>query len=71
MQGFTSLYVCSKAEEYSLVTENTPPSVASGTIFLMSMIYNLNINKRDKYELDKYCCRMRMLTYTKLINIVK
>ena len=25
----------------------------------------------DIYELDKYCCRMRMLTYTKLIDIVK
>jgi len=25
----------------------------------------------DKYKLDKYCCRMRILSYTKLINIVK
>lgn len=24
----------------------------------------------DKY-VDKYCCRMRLLTYAKLINIVK
>lgn len=25
----------------------------------------------DKYGLEKYCCRMRMLSYTPLINIVK
>lgn len=24
-----------------------------------------------KYGLDKYCCRMRILSYTQLINIVK
>jgi DNA-directed RNA polymerase subunit N (RpoN/RPB10) len=25
----------------------------------------------NKYKLDKYCCRMRLLSYTRLIDIVK
>jgi len=25
----------------------------------------------DKLQLKRYCCRMRMLTYTKLINLIK
>ena len=25
----------------------------------------------DKYKLDKYCCRMRLLSYTRVIDIVK
>ena len=40
------LNICIKAEEYSLVSENTPPSIAAGTIYLVSMIYGLNLNKK-------------------------
>ena len=46
------LYVCMKAEEYSLVSENTPPSIASGTIYLVSNVYNLNLKKKT---ISKVC----------------
>ena len=42
-----ALYVAQKAVEHSLVTENTPPSIAAGSIFLVSNVLNLNITKKD------------------------
>jgi len=40
-------YICTKIEEYDLVSENTPTSKAAGTIYLVSYIFNLNISKSD------------------------
>jgi transcription initiation factor TFIIB len=39
--------VCEAAEKYSLVSENTPPSVAAGSIFLVCTLLNINISKKD------------------------
>ena len=33
------IHVCNKAEEYSLVSENTPPSIAAGSIFLVCSLW--------------------------------
>ena len=46
------LYVANKAEEYYLVSENTPPSVAAGSIYLVSMTFNLKLSKKD---ISKQC----------------
>ncbi len=40
-------HVISKAEEYSIVSENAPPSIAAGCIYLVSVCCNMNINKKD------------------------
>tara|TARA_B110001450_G_C17637300_1_gene487735 strand:- start:416 stop:1393 length:978 start_codon:yes stop_codon:yes gene_type:complete len=45
-------YVCQKAEECSLVSENTPPSVAAGSIYLICNLLNINISK---YEIADIC----------------
>ena len=39
--------VCDAADKYSLVSENTPPSVAAGSIFLVCTLLNINISKKD------------------------
>ena len=40
-------YVSDKANNLDIVDENTPPSIAAGSIFLVSMICNLSITKKD------------------------
>ena len=40
-------HVCKVAEESSLVSENTPPSIAAGTIYLICTLLNLNISKNE------------------------
>jgi len=39
--------VINKADEYSVVSENAPPSIAAGVIFLVSNLCNINIQKKD------------------------
>ena len=39
--------VCEAAEKYSLVSENTPPSVAAGCIYLVCTLLNISISKKD------------------------
>tara|TARA_Y100001970_G_scaffold294332_2_gene450859 strand:+ start:4553 stop:5524 length:972 start_codon:yes stop_codon:yes gene_type:complete len=46
------LHVAKKAEEYYLVSENTPPSIAAGSIYLVSSVLNLNLNKKT---VSKHC----------------
>ena len=41
------IYVCKQAEKYSLVSENTPPSVAAGCIYLVCTLLNINVSKKD------------------------
>lgn len=38
--------IASKAEELGIVSENTPPSIAAGSIYLLSEVENLNLNKK-------------------------
>jgi transcription initiation factor TFIIB len=39
--------VISKAEEYSIVSENAPPSIAAGCIYLVGVCCELGISKKD------------------------
>ena len=41
------IHVCQKAEEYSLVSENTPPSIAAGSIFLVCSLLSIEIVKKN------------------------
>ena len=40
-------FVCEAAEKYYLVSENTPPSIAAGSIYLVCNILKINISKKD------------------------
>ena len=40
-------HVCKAADKYYLVSENTPPSIAAGSIYLVCSILNINISKKD------------------------
>lgn len=44
------LHVAQQAVKHSLVTENTPPSIAAGSIYLVSNTLNLNITKKNISE---------------------
>ena len=61
------LNICTKAEEYSLVSENTPPSIAAGTIYLVSMIYGLNLNKKTISQ----SCKISEVTICKCYKRLK
>jgi len=39
--------VCVNADKFGLVSENTPPSVAAGTIYLVCSLLNLHVTKKD------------------------
>ena len=54
-------YVCKKAEEYSLVSENTPPSIAAGSIYLVCSLLNVNITKKAISE----SCKISEVTISK------
>lgn len=66
-------YVIDKAEEYSIVSENAPPSIAAGCIFLVSVCCNQNITKKD---ISKACeisevtinkCYKKLLKYKSVL----
>ena len=40
-------FVCKKIEAAELMPENTPHSIASGVIYYVSQLYDLNISKKD------------------------
>ena len=48
----TCIHVIQKAEEFSIVSENAPPSIAAGCIYLVSVCCNLAITKK---EIAKAC----------------
>ena len=64
-------HTCNKAEEYSLVSENTPPSIAAGTIFLVCTLLSLSISKTQISEICKISevtiskCYKKLLKYHK------
>jgi transcription initiation factor TFIIB len=41
------IQVCEKAEEYNLVSKCIPPSIASGSIFLVCSLLKINITKKE------------------------
>lgn len=53
--------VIRKADEISIVCENTPPSIAAGCIFLCSSLCNWNISKKELSEI----CEVSQVTITK------
>jgi len=40
-------YVCVQIEKFDLVSENTPTSKAAGSIYLVSYLFNLDLNKKN------------------------
>ena len=40
-------HVCIQAESNSLVSENTPPSIAAGSIYLVCSLLNIAISKKE------------------------
>lgn len=54
-------YISSKAEEYSLVSENTPPSIAAGSIYLACQIQGVSLSKKDISE----ACKISEVTISK------
>ena len=54
-------HVCEKAEEFSLVSENTPPSIASGSIYLICSLLNINISKKEISSI----CKISEVTISK------
>ena len=50
-------HVCQKIEEYDLVSENTPTSKASGSIYLVSYLFNLIYLRR----IFLICVKLQML----------
>lgn len=54
-------HVCQKAEESGLVSENTPPSIAAGSIYLICNLLNINISKYDISEI----CKISEVTISK------
>jgi transcription initiation factor TFIIB len=43
----TCIYIVNKADEYSIVSENAPPSIAAGSIYLCCTVYKHDITKKD------------------------
>ena len=59
-------YVCLKAEEHYFVSENTPPSIAAGSIYLICNLYNINISK---FEISNIC-KISEVTISKCYKIM-
>ena len=54
-------FVAKKAEDYNLVSENTPPSIAAGSIYLVSASYNMSVSKKDISD----ACKISEVTISK------
>ena len=46
-QSFLCDYITQKIKHIDILSENAPPSIISGVIFLISLIFNLNISKKE------------------------
>ena len=53
--------IAQKAVRLSLVSENTPPSIAAGSIYLVSQIYQLNLTKKELSS----ACKISEVTISK------
>jgi len=65
--------IINKADDYSIVSENAPPSIAAGVIFLVSNLCSIGIQKKD---ISKNCdisevtinkCYKKLVKYKKLL----
>jgi transcription initiation factor TFIIB len=54
-------YIVQKADELNIVSENTPPSVAAGSIYMCISICQINITKKDL----SVACGISQVTLTK------
>tara|TARA_Y100000589_G_C27159179_1_gene632055 strand:- start:733 stop:1875 length:1143 start_codon:yes stop_codon:yes gene_type:complete len=61
-----SNYIADKAVELSLVSENTPPSIAAGSIYLASTVCNGNISKKDISQ----ACKISEVTISKCYKVL-
>ena len=57
----TCKFVVHKAEELGIVSENTPPSVAVGSIYLCNVIFKWGINKKELSD----ACEISQVTVSK------
>lgn len=55
------IFISEKAEEFSIVSENTPPSIAAGSIYLACQLANINISKKDISDV----CKISEVTISK------
>ena len=55
------LYVCEQAEKNNIVSKCIPPSVASGSIFLVCSLLNINVSKKDISQ----ACKISEVTISK------
>lgn len=60
-------YITKKAEEYNIVSEHTPPSIVAGSIYLVSFVYEMEINKKDISE----ACKISEVTISKCYKKLK
>jgi transcription initiation factor TFIIB len=69
----TCIFVIKKADEYSIVAENAPPSIAAGVIYLVSLMGDNSITKKhiskvcDISEVTINKCYKKLAIYTKFI----
>ena len=67
------LHIIDKSDEYSIVSESAPPSIATGTIFLVSNLCKLDITKKiiskqcDISEVTINKCYKKLDTYKKYL----
>lgn len=67
------IHIIDKADEYSIVSESAPPSIATGTIFLVSNLCKLGITKKtisndcDISEVTINKCYKKLNTYKKYL----
>jgi len=54
--------IIDKADELNIICENTPPSIAAGSIYLCNIHHNLNISKKDISD----ACNISMVTLSKV-----
>lgn len=54
-------HIVTKADELNIVNENTPPSIAAGSIYLCIIVCDLNISKKDL----SVVCGISQVTLTK------
>ena len=67
------IHIIDKSDEYSIVSESAPPSIATGTIFLVSNLCKLGITKKiiskecDISEVTINKCYKKLNTYKKYL----
>ena len=61
-------HVCLKAEEYNLVSKCIPPSIATGSIFLVCYLLNIKISKKEISTICKISEVTISKCYKKLYN---